>query len=93
MKSVLILIAVFFIVRALKNSLEAKKSVRAAPTGPPPQKEPPFSAKKDAEEMALDPVCGSYVPLSSAVRASEGGRTVHFCSEECREKYSPEMGS
>ena len=90
MKSVLILIAVFFIVRALKNSLEAKKPMGTAPTGPPPpQKEASASAKQEAEEMALDPVCGSYVPLSSAVKVSEGGRTLYFCSQECREKYSP----
>jgi len=89
-KSVLILIAVFFIVRALKRSLEAKKAVKAAPSGPPPpQKEASASAKQPAEDMALDPVCGSYVPLSAAVKVYEAGRTLHFCSEECREKYSP----
>lgn len=90
MKSVLIPIAVFFIVRALKNSLEAKKAMGTAPSGPPPpQKEASASSKQEAEEMALDPVCGSYVPLSAAVKASEGGRTVYFCSEECRGRYAP----
>ena len=89
MKSVLILIAAFFIVRALKNSLEARKAEKAVPSAPPPPKEPTVGARQSAEEMALDPVCGSYVPLSAAVRATEGGKTVYFCSEDCRGRYEP----
>ncbi|MCC6502161.1 MAG: hypothetical protein IT362_03365 [Deltaproteobacteria bacterium] len=86
MKSVLILIAVFFIVRALKNSLEAKKQMKA-PSAPPQPKEPTGPPREKAEEMALDPVCGSYVPLSSAVKSTDSGKTVYFCSEDCRGRY------
>lgn len=89
MKSVLILIAVFFIVRALKKSLEGRSAQKAAPTPPPPAKETSSSPRQKAEEMALDPVCGSYVPLSAAVKSAEGGKTVYFCSDDCREKYVP----
>lgn len=89
MKSVLILIAVFFIVRALKKSLEARGAQKAAPVPPSQPKEPASSPRQKAEEMALDPVCGSYVPLSAAVKSTDGGKTVYFCSEECRERFSP----
>lgn len=89
MKSVLILIAVFFIVRALKKSLEARGAQKAAPPPPSREREAPGAPRQKAEEMALDPVCGSYVPLSAAVISIEHGKTVYFCSDDCREKYEP----
>lgn len=89
MKSVLILIAVFFIVRALKKSLEARSAQKAAPAPPSQPKEPASAPRQKAEEMALDPVCGSYVPLSAAVKSTQGGKTVYFCSDDCRERYEP----
>lgn len=84
MKSVLLLIALFFIVRALKRSLESRR--RSAPaagpsTGPGPA---PNNAPVDSEEMVLDEVCGSYVPISSAITSTTGGAKAYFCSEECR---------
>lgn len=45
------------------------------PAGPP--------GGGDEEEMEKDPVCGRFVPVSSAI--SSGGH--YFCSPECREKY------
>ncbi len=41
----------------------------------------------EEEEMALDPVCGSYIPASSALRVKKGSEVVHFCGEECRQKF------
>lgn len=87
MKSVLILIAIFFIVRALKKKLEARK-IEPPPADVPPQRESAPAPQRDkAEEMVLDPVCGSYVPISAALRADKGGKTVYFCSDECRERF------
>ena len=34
-----------------------------------------------------DPVCGTYVSEAVAVPLKEGGQTLWFCSEACREKY------
>jgi len=39
------------------------------------------------EETEKDPVCGSYVPVSSALRVRSGSEVVYFCSPECKEKY------
>jgi YHS domain-containing protein len=39
------------------------------------------------EEMAQDPVCGTWVPLSQAIALGTGSGTRHFCSEECRDKF------
>ena len=89
MKSVLILLFVFFCVRALKKHLEGRSAQKAAPVPPPAQKEQSSAPRQQAEEMALDPVCGSYVPLSAAIRSTIGGKTVYFCSDDCREKFAP----
>jgi len=41
----------------------------------------------EGEEMVLDPVCDSYIPLSSAIRAQTPSGTEYFCSTECRDKF------
>lgn len=33
--------------------------------------------------LVKDPVCGTYIPETSALRANEN----YFCSEECRQKF------
>jgi YHS domain-containing protein len=38
-------------------------------------------------ELKRDPVCGTYVSTATSVKRTVGGEVVHFCSEECREKY------
>lgn len=86
-KSVLILIAIFFIVRALKKKLESgKKETPPAPQGAPPREQAPSATRAKAEEMVLDQVCGSYVPISAAIVSNKDGKTAYFCSEECRDR-------
>jgi len=38
-------------------------------------------------ETARDPVCGMYVSTELSHRLTRGGETLHFCSEECLERY------
>ncbi len=68
----------------------------ADPVQKPAPGENPGRAKSEAgksaqtdpgEEMVLDPVCSSYVPLSAAVKKEVGSGTVYFCSKECMEKH------
>ncbi len=42
------------------------------------------------EEMVLDPVCSSYVPLSAAVKKGVGSKAIYYCSKECMEKHDAE---
>lgn len=35
-----------------------------------------------------DPVCGTYVSDSVAVKLNAGGETHYFCSPACRDKFS-----
>lgn len=47
------------------------------------------SGERDASAVKLvkDPVCGTHVSPSSAVRLAAGGHTHYFCSEHCRDQF------
>lgn len=53
--------------------------------------EPRRGTSADGDEMVQCPYCKVYVPLSRAARKKIGGETLHFCSEECAEKYVKEV--
>jgi uncharacterized protein len=40
-----------------------------------------------ASEMVRDPVCGLFVPAQEALSLIKAGKTVHFCSDECRQRF------
>ncbi len=37
--------------------------------------------------MVRDPVCGMFVSTEVSHRLVQGTQVLHFCSEDCREKY------
>ncbi len=37
--------------------------------------------------MKQDPVCGTWVPVSQALKAQINGETLYFCSMACRDRY------
>jgi uncharacterized protein len=51
----------------------------------PPTKPPEKTTR--GEEMVHDPVCGTYVPRSDAVKSQNKGTVHYFCSIECRDKH------
>lgn len=44
------------------------------------------SSLADAE-LIKDPQCGAYFMKQKGVEARAGGKTLHFCSRECRDKF------
>jgi uncharacterized protein len=46
-----------------------------------------WNAAHGANEMVRDPVCGLYVPTQEAVSLLKAGKTVYFCSENCRQRF------
>ena len=42
-------------------------------------------------KMEKDPVCGTYVDVATSIHGVFGGQTVHFCSQECLEKYKQRL--
>jgi uncharacterized protein len=59
-----------------KDDKPGRKSAPAQPGG------------QTVEEMKQDPVCGTYVPSSLAVKATYKGAAVYFCSDACRDKFN-----
>ena len=49
--------------------------------------EPQATGAKSGVELKKDPVCGIYIPAGASVTRVIDGRTVYFCSEECRKKF------
>jgi YHS domain-containing protein len=41
-------------------------------------------------ETVRDPVCGMFVSTELSHRLTHGGQTLHFCSQECLERYQKE---
>jgi YHS domain-containing protein len=39
------------------------------------------------EALKKDPVCGTFLPASTAVQKTANGQTYYFCSAECRDKF------
>jgi len=39
------------------------------------------------EALKKDPVCGTFLPASTAVKKTVNGQTYYFCSVECRDKF------
>lgn len=63
-----------------------RRSTRPAPK--PRTFEPPQGG--EVEEMAQDPVCGTWVPIGQAVLLDVKREKHYFCSPECRDKYLKE---
>jgi len=57
-----------------------------APPRPRAAAAPPRPQVRAPEDLVLDRVCRTYVPLSRAVTARVSGREEHFCSAACRDK-------
>ena len=39
-------------------------------------------------ELKRDPVCGTFVPMSTQFQKTVGGEAKYFCSAECRDKFA-----
>ncbi|HKS97800.1 MAG TPA: hypothetical protein VJV74_16920 [Terriglobia bacterium] len=53
----------------------------------PGQRGPSRAPETKAGHMVRDPVCGMFVSTELSHRLNQGGETLHFCSEECLERY------
>jgi hypothetical protein len=51
------------------------------------EEEPHAGSPPEEAELIRDPQCGTYFLRQRGVAARVGGRSVYFCSAECRDKY------
>jgi YHS domain-containing protein len=47
----------------------------------------PSARPRVQDELVKDPVCQTYVVMSRAIRAEEGGAPLFFCSRECAARF------
>ncbi len=70
---------IFWFIRGLIRTLLAGNSKPVARRDPP--KVP------SGGELKKDPVCGTFIPVQTAVTKTVDGQLLHFCSAACRDKY------
>ena len=63
---------IYSVVSSLLNSTKSKR---------------PKSLSKKGETMVEDPQCGTYLPVSDAIKATIHGHQYYFCSKKCLNKY------
>jgi YHS domain-containing protein len=78
----LVLIAVLFVRQVIV--LIARAFSQPASGKEQPQPDPPSAS---GGELRKDPVCGTFVAVSSSIKQNVDGQVVHFCSTACRDKY------
>ena len=49
----------------------------------------PRDRERTAVKLVRDPVCGVFVVPSRALTSGSGADTRYFCSEKCRQQWSP----
>ena len=52
------------------------------------QGQDPVAGVPTGGELKRDPVCGTFVPVSTSVKKTVRGELMHFCSTDCRDKYT-----
>jgi YHS domain-containing protein len=45
------------------------------------------SAPQSATMLQQDPVCGTYVAIDASLKRVVNGKVLHFCSDQCRDRY------
>ena len=79
----LLLVAIAFI-RYVINTVARVFSQGMNPQGPSQQAP---QATVTGGELKQDPVCGTFVPISTSIRKNVNGEIVYFCSNACRDKF------
>ena len=85
-----LVIGIFFItfirmvIGIIMRGMGEMLSEQSAASTPPGQPAPPPASG----ELKRDPVCGTFVPVTTAFQKTVNGRPYHFCSADCRDKYA-----
>jgi YHS domain-containing protein len=48
---------------------------------------PSAPRQRSGGELKKDPVCGTFVAVTSSIKRNVDGQVIHFCSTTCRDKY------
>jgi YHS domain-containing protein len=78
----LLILFIFFLLRSVFRGLLASTEKSRLDASRPER-----SSGVKLGKMEKDPVCGTYVDVVTSVHGVFGGDTIHFCSQECLNKY------
>lgn len=87
------LIVLVVIGRLLSRALQSFLGAGKTPSGNQVNASRPAPRKVSTGQTARDPVCGMFVSTELSQRLSLGGKTFHFCSRECLEKFQKDSVS
>jgi YHS domain-containing protein len=77
-KFIIIGVAIYLLIKLLKPGV-SKRETRAGYSR--------YQKPVAGEDLVEDPVCHTYIPLSSALKMEVDGRTLYFCSQKCLDAY------
>lgn len=86
MRALLVIVVIYIIWRILKRAVFFKLVRFQSPYRQGYARSQARTAP-ESERLVQDAVCGSYVPLSLAIRVDRDGTAEYFCSPECRDKF------
>jgi hypothetical protein len=82
-QALLWLLVVRLLLRTIAAAFSSARPAGARPAGP--------RQVRAAQDLVLDRVCRTYVPLAGALTARVAGREEHFCSAACRDRALAEV--
>ena len=91
-ETILYLIAGVLILAVLRSVLGVlfkgvSEFFQAANPPQQPRSGPGSAPLSEPEPLKKDPVCGTFLPASTAVKKTINGQTYYFCSTACRDKF------
>ncbi len=80
------LITIFILIMIVYFTIKSmfKPVSRSSNSSPGPNK---VQDPKDSSIMHEDPQCGTYVSEEDAIKEVIDGKALHFCSEQCLDKF------
>ena len=90
MFSFILRIALFLIaISVIKAVLRAVQGMFSPRSNNQPQQHSQnrTDSRAGATVLQQDPVCGTYVAIDTSLKRVVGGKVIHFCSPECRDRY------
>jgi uncharacterized protein len=79
--SLLLLTFIRSVVGLIMKTMSELMGTSTPPSTPQPKASP------QGGELRRDPVCGTYIPETTAIQLKVRGETLYFCSAACRDKY------
>lgn len=85
------LVFLLFLVSVVRSALQFVFRIwrgSQAHTGPARTAAPPRPSPAGSTLLHQDPVCGTYVAADTSLKRIVNGKVIHFCSAECRDRYT-----